>query len=385
MTLALLMARAGWPVALSARRPGPQADIRAYALNAASQALLRDLKVWQAIRPTAVSAVQDMRVFGDGPGSGLRFSAYESRVEALAHIVDSAALLAALEQALAFAPGVSHERRSSGDGTDLPSPRSPPAALEVWAEGQGHRSRAQWLMRLGLDALDDDERTPYGHSALAARLSSGGAGHGSTAWQWFGGFERGGEVLALLPLSVPDEPQATWALVWSVPDARAQELLTMDDGAFVAQLAATVGERRSALPEGWSRLALASPRQIWPLTQSRLRRWAGPGWAVAGDAAHTVHPLAGQGLNLGLADAACLARVLLDPREAWRSPGDPVRLARYERERLAATQTMQAGLDALWQGFASPGGLTKAARNWGLSGFNAAGPLKRWVAAQAFG
>jgi ubiquinone biosynthesis UbiH/UbiF/VisC/COQ6 family hydroxylase len=384
LTLALLLARAGRRVSLpSVPVTSPAAlatsmDIRAYALNAASKAVLSDLKVWQALPPAAVCAVQDMRVFGDAPGSGVHFSAYESRVEALAHIVDAAALTAALQQAVDFTPGVMVRppvapSPTAGAACDAP--------LQVWADGRRGADNGTWLRQRGLSPLDDEQREGYGHVALAARLL--GPQHRGTAWQWFGGNAHQQDVLALLPTGAPD----AWGLVWSMPQARAQTLLALDDDAFTQALNADLSERTRAhaaqlAPGGWR---LNSARQAWPLAQARLQRWVGPGWAVAGDAAHVVHPLAGQGLNLGLADAACLARVLNDPSQAWRPLGDPRRLACYERERLAEVATMQVAVDGLWQIFAMPGTLAQGGRRLGLGLFERAGPLKRWVAAQAFG
>jgi 2-polyprenyl-6-methoxyphenol hydroxylase-like FAD-dependent oxidoreductase len=117
---------------------------------------------------------------------------------------------------------------------------------------------------------------------------------------------------------------------------------------------------------------------------SRAQRWCGPGWALAGDAAHTVHPLAGQGLNLGLADAQALAEELRG-REYWRSVGDVKLLRRYERSRKAAVLAMGLATDGLQQLFARPAEPWTLLRNWGMRGFELSGPLKHWVARQAMG
>ena len=110
----------------------------------------------------------------------------------------------------------------------------------------------------------------------------------------------------------------------------------------------------------------------------------GPGWALAGDAAHAVHPLAGQGLNLGLADVATLARVLRE-REYWRGLGEEKLLRRYERARQADVAAMGAVTDGLQGLFAQGDARWQALRNWGMKGFERSGPLKQWVMRQAMG
>ena len=122
----------------------------------------------------------------------------------------------------------------------------------------------------------------------------------------------------------------------------------------------------------------------WPLALGEAERWVGPGWALAGDAAHTVHPLAGQGLNLGLADAQELA-AQVHARDYWRPVDDRHMLRRYERARKADALTMATATDGLQQLFARPGGGWHRVRNWGMRGFDRSDTLKRWVARRAMG
>src|SRR5690606_32291871 len=135
-------------------------------------------------------------------------------------------------------------------------------------------------------------------------------------------------------------------------------------------------------------LALLGSPQAWPLQLSRARRWIAHGEegtvVLAGDAAHTVHPLAGQGLNLGLADVAELARVL-HAREYWRELDDPKLLRRYERARAADVQAMAWVTDGLFSLFGVADARVQWLRNQGLSGFDRSGPLKRWFTRQAMG
>jgi 2-polyprenyl-6-methoxyphenol hydroxylase-like FAD-dependent oxidoreductase len=167
------------------------------------------------------------------------------------------------------------------------------------------------------------------------------------------------------------------ALVWSVREDRADALLALDPAAFALEVEKACGRALGAM-------TLSTERAAWPLQLARAGRWCGPGWALAGDAAHSVHPLAGQGLNLGLGDAKALADVLRE-REYWRGVNDPKLLRRYERSRKADVLAMSATTDGLQQLFAQPPGPWTLVRNWGMRGFEHSGPVKQWVARQAMG
>ena len=135
-------------------------------------------------------------------------------------------------------------------------------------------------------------------------------------------------------------------------------------------------------------LTLISERSAWPLQMAHAQCWAGKhaskAWALAGDAAHNVHPLAGQGLNLGLSDVAALAQTLRT-RDYWRGVGDARLLRRYERSRKAEVLAMSSTMDGLQQLFAQDNVNWQALRNWGMNGFERSGLIKQWVARQAMG
>jgi 2-polyprenyl-6-methoxyphenol hydroxylase-like FAD-dependent oxidoreductase len=135
-------------------------------------------------------------------------------------------------------------------------------------------------------------------------------------------------------------------------------------------------------------VTLASGRKVWPLQQAVARRWSGMSsqgaWVLAGDAAHNMHPLAGQGLNMGLADVAELVQVL-EGRAYWRSVGDSKLLRQYERARKADFAVMGQANDALQQLFTNPHPAVQAMRNWGMNRFEDSGPIKQWVARRAMG
>lgn len=354
-TLALTLARQGLSVAITglpppARGSQPQDDVRAYALSDKSVALLRAVKAWDALPPAAATPVYDMRIQGDLPAAGLlEFSSWEQGVGELAWIVDAAALEAALAQVLRYQPHVSE--------VDAPVP----AALTAICEGKESAARealgVQW------------QRFAYGQTAIAARLVADRP-HGGVARQWF----RSPDILALLPFGSP-EPDVSYGLVWSVPQARAAELMALDEAAFLHELQTACGDEVG-------HLALRSARATWPLALARASRWSGPGWVLLGDAAHVVHPLAGQGLNLGLADVEALARVLRE-KEPWRAWGDEKLLRRYERERAAPTWAMGQVTDGLLHLFAHPAPGLRELRNRGLGLVNRLGPVKRWLTARA--
>ena len=183
-------------------------------------------------------------------------------------------------------------------------------------------------------------------------------------------------MLALLPI---DRPQAGHGLglVWSLPEQRVPELLALPEDDFEAALC-----EACELPAG--SLRLTSERKTWPLALAQADVVSGPGWVLLGDAAHLVHPLAGQGLNLGLGDVQALAAVLAE-REAWRELGDPRLLRRYERRRLAPTWAMGQVTDGPLKLFASEQAPLRELRNQGLGLLNQVSPLKRWLTRQALG
>ncbi len=364
-SLALLLARERLNVALVDDPPSPASpDVRAYALNGAARALLQDLRCWP--ESPAVTAVRQMQVWGD-LGARLNFGAQDQGVGELNWMVDVPVLAQRLDQAVQFQP-------------QIQVVRAPVAApLTVVCEGRASQTRSE--LGVGFDI------THYEQHAVATRLQCEQA-HGGIARQWFGWSSAPGlsqpqaEVLALLPLG--GEGAREVALVWSVHRLRADALMALDAEEFAATLAQACGHALGSM-------ALSAERAVWPLQLARAERWIGPmpgqtrqSFALAGDAAHALHPLAGQGLNVGLADAAQLVQVIRT-REFWRPLHDMKLLRRYERARQADVRAIGLVTDGLQRLFAQPGPVWQNLRNWGLRGFDRSGPLKHWMTQRAMG
>lgn len=357
LTLALLLARDRLRIALvtPARPTAPASpDIRAYALNLAARQLLESLRVWpenaDGNGPSPVTPVTRMWVSDATANAALTFDASEAGTDTLNWIVDVPALEDRLAQAVRYQGGIEW------------LPERPAAALTVICEGKRSVSREAFGFHY--------DSKPYPHTAIAARLQCERP-HGGVARQWF----RGDEILALLPMGGAGGHEV--ALVWSVPHPRAHELLAMPPAALAQRV-------EQACDQALGAMTLQGQPAGWPLELSRADRWVKPGVALAGDAAHAMHPLAGQGLNVGLGDVAELARVL-HQREYWRELGDLKLLRRYERARQADFAQMALVTDGLFGLFSAPDSRIQALRSWGLRGFDRLQPIKRWAMRQAMG
>jgi 2-polyprenyl-6-methoxyphenol hydroxylase-like FAD-dependent oxidoreductase len=363
-TLALLLAKERLKVALVVPDASDadvhgdvREDVRAYALNQKSKSLLESQRCW----PDAAHAtpVLKMQVHGDHGGEVV-FNAADAHADALAWIVDVPVLEAQLAQATKFQPQIEQ----------FSAPQ--PATLTVVCEGKASSSREEFGVEFDV--------TPYTQRAVATRLWCEHS-HYDTARQWF----ARESILGVLPMSLTSPLDASLrnsvAIVWSTETSHADALMAMDEEAFCQAV-------QAACHNNFGAMQLASPRAVWPLQLAQTRAWVGlkdgVAWALAGDAAHTVHPLSGQGLNLGLADVAELAS-LITGRDYWRSVADEKLLRRYERARKLDAALLSGATDGLQRLFAQSGDVLQRLRNAGMNGFERSGPLKNWVARQAMG
>lgn len=320
--------------------PAQGFDARVYAITPGNAAFLGSLEAW----PREATAVRAMRVFGDDGRARLEFDAYRAGVAALAWIVEDSRLQAAIrgsrDEALAARlQGMRLEQDAAC--LELSTGATLGARLVVGADG------ARSLVRdaAGIAARHE----PYPQHAVVANFACERA-HRGTAFQWF----QGGPVLALLPL-----PGDHVSMVWSTDESRAGRLLGLAPESLCHEVGAAAGH---VLGE----LRLVTPARAFPLRRLKAARMAAPRVALAGDAAHVLHPLAGQGANLGLQDVRSLAAALA-AREPGRDPGDPALLRRYERARAADVLAMEATVHGLYRLFEAPARPWAMLRNAGLN------------------
>ena len=372
LSLAPMLARSGLAVALVDRAPvasiptDPDSwDVRVYAISPGSAAFLQTVGAWQALPCERIAAIESMRVEGDA-GAALQFSAYDLGERALAWIVEERELRAALlprvhEAGVEVIGGAAFESlawSADAGALRLADGRVLQARLIVGADG----TRSWAREAAGIVAAPRS----YGQTAVVANFSCEHAHHGR-ARQWF---RSDGGVLAWLPL-----PGRRISIVWSAPDAQAQLLLALD----AEMLASRVADAGS---NALGKLVGITPAAGFPLSYLRLPTSVALRLALVGDAAHGVHPLAGQGVNLGFGDAQALAAVLAE-RGPVADAGAPLLLERYARRRAEPVLAMQAVTDGLARLFGPNTPWLKALRNAGLSAVDRLPLLKRVLAQPA--
>ena len=343
-------------------------DSRVYAISPGSVAFLNELGAWKRLDSARIGAVHEMHIHGDSADAQLRFSAYDAGVAELATIVESNRLQTVLWQALEhqhnlelICPVRCTGLQLGDDAVELSlaSGRKLRARLVVAADGMHSWAR----QAAGISA----EEKSYDQMGVVANFACAKPHH-QTAFQWF----RGDGVLAYLPL-----PGQRMSMVWSTPDAHAAELI----GLPADVLCARVGEAGN---HELGELGLLTPAMQFPLARMRAKRLAAPRIALIGDAGHVLHPLAGQGVNLGFGDARVLAEVLLQ-RELFRDPGEIRLLRRYERARAEDILALAWVTDGLQRLFAASGGAVSKLRNTGLNLTNALPVVKNLLIRRALG
>ena len=379
LTLAVLLAERGACASLAVfdsgspvDPPGPEPGLRVSALSPGSRDVLEAAGAWSRIEACRAAPYSAMRVWDSASdwtaGDAIRFDAASLGLEHLGHIVENELVRYALEQRLR-ALGVqvrwgvgcaSLERRRQYlelTGTDG---QTCAAGLVVGADGVN--SRVRELALIDVTEWDYRQRGFVAH-AVTARP------HRNTAWQRF---TTEGPI-ALLPLA-----DGRVSIVFSTDPDRARNLEKMPAAEASAFLT-----RRSGNVLG--SLAIDSPRASFPLSAIHARCYTRERLVIVGDAAHRVHPLAGQGANLGIADVACLATEIASARRRGEDPGDRSVLRRYERRRRTENELMLRALDTLHRLFAHEGSGLAGIRRLGQRAFNRAPAVSRAVARQAMG
>ncbi len=350
-------------------------DARVYALSPSTQRFLETLRIWPQLDASRIAPVYDMRVYGDREArAALHFGAYEAATETLATIVEHRELSRVLDAAAGYFPGITRiegfasQVTIADDHASVETDRSLcHARLVIAADGAQSPTRAAFAITT--------ETRPYDQRAVVGNFACART-HAGTAFQWF--TDEG--VVALLPL--PDiEGRHAVSLVWSAPDAIAEALMNGGPAAVATRLSALVA-RQSAHDIGL--VEALGPLVSIPLAMQFARRMVAPRGVLVGDAAHVVHPLAGQGLNLGLQDVEVLLDILT-ARESFRDCGDPVLLRRYERSRAEPVFAMRQMTDGLARLFASEHASLARLRTLGMRVVDRITPLKRLLIRQASG
>lgn len=347
-------------------------DARVSAITLASQRWLDTLGAWGDVAARRVSAYRQMHVW-DGEGTGsIHFDAAEVNEPALGHIVENRLLQTALLHCLqrhrnvqVFSPVAveSYQRTDGGVLLALQNGGRIQTALLVGADGANSpvREWAQFRLR----------EWSYGHTALVATVATEQP-HRATAWQIF----RREGPLAFLPLA--SATQRLSSIVWSTTPAEAEMLMQLGDDDFMRALGTAFEQRLGAI-------TATSRRFSFPLRARHADNYVQPNIALIGDAAHTIHPLAGQGINLGFLDAQALAQEILRAAQRGLGVADASVLARYQRRRKSDNLAMLAAMEGFKRLFGAQQLPLRWLRNAGLDLVDSAAPLKRLFIRQAMG
>jgi len=345
----------------------PGWDARIYAISPVNVNFLQRCGAWEHLPRERIVPVEKMDVHGDA-GGALAFSAYECGLQALAWIVESSRMAEELWQTArrqsnisVLCPASPVALSMEGDTATvvLEDGRRVTAGLVVAADGVNSWVRGQ----AGIGA----EMRPYGELGVVANFKCEKP-HFGTAFQWF----RPDGVLAYLPL-----PGNQISIVWSTPEAHAQELLALSPEELCARVAEAGGQQLGALE-------LITPPAGFPLRWMKAAKLVAPRLALIGDAAHAVHPLSGHGINLGFQDAQALADVLL-ALPVFRDCGDVTALQRYARARAEETLLVRGATDGLQRLFTTDLAPLNFLRNAGMNLVGSISPLRSVLARYAAG
>ncbi|MGO1396083.1 MAG: UbiH/UbiF/VisC/COQ6 family ubiquinone biosynthesis hydroxylase [Halomonas sp.] len=388
--LCALLAQAGMQVALVEAQPAPLSlddatgelpAPRVSALTPVSQRLLAYLGAWHNMQQTRVTPYRGMQVW-DAEGSGeIAFSADEAGVGVLGYIVENVVTQAALTtqvmhypnvtpffdvrvQSLQRATGSATDRIVGGDWLVLDDGRQLQAPLIVAADGAHSMLREM----AGIDVASDDMQ----QDAVVATVKCAKP-HGGTARQAF----IDGRPLAFLPLTVKGDDRYC-SIVWSTTAEHAAQLSELSQQALGDALGEAFGYRLGAV-------TVCDKAHRFPLVQRHARHYVQPHFALVGDAAHSIHPLAGQGVNLGLMDAAVLAEEVVHAWQRGAPWGELSTLRRYERRRRFDNSAMLGLMKGFKVLFGSHDPALTLVRNLGMSSMNQLVPLKRVLMRQATG
>ncbi|SBS34150.1 2-octaprenylphenol hydroxylase [Marinomonas aquimarina] len=377
---AVLTAQKGLTVALIDKHSGryalstpPAYDARVSAISKLSQQSLEEAGAWQRIAQGRLAPYHKMAVW-DGLGDGyVDFDGNYQQAGDLGQLVENAVLCDALMKSvhdtrgidLYFDDSVAAQRHTDvGVEIDLASDRQLQGAVLIAADGANSQLRQQ----NGFDTVEWD----YGHHAIVTTVEIDQA-HENTAWQAFG--EEG--ILAFLPLPSVEGKHYV-SIVWSVAPTDAEQLVALDDAAFCKRLTYAINRRFTAL-------SVTVPRMAIPLRQRHAKQYVQEGLVLIGDAAHTIHPLAGQGANLGFADVSALVPILIKAHQRGEALGSLKILRRYQRARMLDNIAMSASMEAFKRMFTTQQPVVVQLRNMGMKLCQSSPMIKRQLVAHAAG
>lgn len=373
--VALALARRDLRVALVEEREPPawrasdEVDLRVVALAASSVDLLDDLGAWQDIAAARASAYRRMHVWDAENGAAVDFDAASEGQSELGFIVENRLIQHALWQALERdgrivrrCPARVVATSDDGDVRTLTLDDDTTLAAKLVIAADGASSPLREMLAIGTSGRD------YGQRAVVAHVATERA-HEATAWQRF----TNDGPLAFLPLA-----DGRSSIVWSLPADECTRVLALDEAAFLAELGCAFDFRLGPI-------AGTTPRASFPLQLKLADRYIAPRFALIGDAAHQVHPLAGQGVNLGFRDVATLVEAIGTARERGADFAAESTLRRYERRRRSDNAISAWSFDGIDRLFRSGFEPLVAARGVGMRIVNALGPVKRLLAGHAAG
>ena len=343
--------------------------MRVSAINARSVQLLQSLDLWQSIIGVRGAKFSNMEVWDHNSTAKLSFSALEFSLTSLGFIVENQLIIKALTQKLDqsavvfFNPDniVQIQQNSAGLVVHLASGKKLSSRLLIGADGGNSFVRDFFNF--------DYHENSYGQQAIIATIETG-APHQNTAYQQF--LTSG--VLALLPLY----HDHYCSIVWSEDSVKAEQIMALDNAEFQRQLNTTFGGRLG-------QLKVLTKRMSFPLVERHVQQYCQTGVALIGDAAHTVHPLAGQGLNLGLADIQALIQTVASAKKSGRDYADISTLSKFESDRRIENKIMIKTTGELRKLFCNNAVLPRNLRRFGCNVVNQSPLLKRFFIYQAMG
>lgn len=369
---ALGLAKQGRQVVLLERAVPPEFradddyDLRVFAISLASEQLFRELGVWDGMAARRVCPYGDMQVWDAGGDAELHFSAEDVHHTHLGHIIENKVIVASLLDAVRAEPNIEFICDAVMASLELDEPERPRIELadgrsfapRLVVGADGARSQVRQLAGIGVASGS------YEQQGIVAVVKTR-VDHRGAAWQRF--LPTG--PLAFLPLG-----DGRCSIVWSAEDAQARELLALDEADFALALA-------RALEFRLGEVVAVGPRAAFPLGHLHAEEYVKAGLVLLGDAAHVIHPLAGQGVNLGLMDVA----TLLEELEAKPGAVSFSALRRYARRRRHANQMMQSSMTAMHHLFRSGDPRLRSLRNAGVSVVARAAGIRRQFALRAAG